>query len=186
MFISPHWHSQCRLMLFLLQAQPQLFRWLQQPRTKNTSSLVQLSGGRALSRRASKIAAASGFHSHCCIDCRIGLSDTPQGHTDNCLANDGRRRACSTSRRSTRLTLKSSKEHGKASLVQNHPRTPKGADEELLGRSFMFTHPLERASCRPSVRLSSSLCAGRRDEHVLGALYASGTAQGACKVHLSR
>ena len=127
-----------------------------------------------------------GFHSHCCIDCRIGLSDTPQGHTDNCLANDGRRRACSTSRRSTRLTLKSSKEHGKASLVQNHPRTPKGADEELLGRSFMFTHPLERASCRPSVRLSSSLCAGRRDEHVLGALYASGTAQGACKAHLSR
>ena len=50
---------QCRLMLFLLQAQPQLFRWLQQPRTKNTSSLVLLSGGRALSRRASKIAAAS-------------------------------------------------------------------------------------------------------------------------------
>ena len=59
LFISPHWHSQCRLMLFLLQAQPQLFRWLQQPRTKNTSSLVLLSGGRALSRRASKIAAAS-------------------------------------------------------------------------------------------------------------------------------
>ena len=24
LFISPHWHSQCRLMLFLLQAQPQL------------------------------------------------------------------------------------------------------------------------------------------------------------------
>ena len=50
LFISPHWHSQCRLMLFLLQAQPQLFRWLQQPRAKNTSSLVLLSGGRALSR----------------------------------------------------------------------------------------------------------------------------------------